>query len=246
MPNTKVLIVEDDPVFAIDIERMLDELGYSMAGPAEHANKALDIVSSNSIDIALVDIQIKGRINGIELAAELVKLGIPVIFLTALADDQAFNAARQASTSGYLVKPVSKYTLQSALEAAMIQSGSPALTSAAFKMMEENKMLSDTFFIKSVDRYVKVRNSEILMVEADGNYSVIYTKEKKFAVKVSLKEMKLRLSRLLFVQVHRSYLVQLTKIESIDATRLEIRIHNRPIPVGKRYKQALMERLNKF
>jgi len=246
MASINVFVIEDDPICAVGIERMLDELGYGFAGQAENAENALEAINKQDVDLALVDIQIKGQVNGIELAASIVSLGIPVIFLTSMEDEQAYNAARQVSTLGYLVKPVSKYTLQSALESALIQSASPVLTSAAFKMMQENNTLSETLFIRSVDRYVKVMAADILFVEADGNYSLIQTKERKFAVKVPLKEMKLRLSSLLFVQIHRSYLVQLTKIQSIDSSNLEIMINEQPIPIGKRFKQQLMERLNKF
>lgn len=246
MTNVKIYLVEDDPIVALDIERMLNEIGYLLVGTSDNANEAIKNIAKMDVDLVLMDINIKGRMNGIEVAKKVVEMEIPVIFLTGLEEPQVFQAAREVSSFGYLVKPVSRFTLQSNIDVALSSASNRIPLANSVSIVEEQKKLNDTFFFKSGDKYIKVRTSDILVVEANGNYSIIYTSKRKFAIKTPLKEMKLKLSSLLFVQVHRSCIVQLTEIESINITDMTISVNNREISIGKSYKAALLQKLNKF
>ena len=246
MPGVKIYLVEDDPITLLDMERMLDEMGYQLAGAAADADTALKEIAQRNIDLVLMDINIKGRLNGIEAAKLVIDMDIPVIFLTGLEERQVFQAARAVSMYGYLVKPVNQLTLQSSIDSVIIQTQKHHVPSRAINTFQEQKYLSETFFFKSADKYIRTPISDILIVQADGNYSIVYTSKRKFAVKSPLKEMKLKLSSLLFVQVHRSYIVQIPKIDSIDAANLTININGMDVPIGKSYRAELMDRLNKF
>ena len=244
MQSIRIFVVEDDPIYILDLERILEECGHAFVGQADNAEDALNKLAREAVDLVLMDINIKGNVNGVELAQSVVEMGLPVIFLTAFEDEQTYQAAREASNHGYLVKPVNKFTLQAVVESAILRYEDSNLAVEVFRLWQENELLSNALFIKSVDKLVKILISDICIVEADGNYSVIYTDNRKFAVKEPLKRIKQRLSARRFIQVHRSYLVQLPLIESISLANSELEIVGRRLPIGARYKNQLLGRLN--
>ncbi|MCB9348897.1 MAG: LytTR family transcriptional regulator, partial [Lewinellaceae bacterium] len=135
---------------------------------------------------------------------------------------------------------------QSAIDSALMHSGDPHLTAEVFRLWQENELLNDTLFVKGVDKLIKLFISDIGLVEAEGNYIIIHTRHNRFAVKMSLRQIKQRLSIRRFIQVHRKYLAQLTHIESINLSNNEVEVGGHKIPIGASYKSQLLERLNKL
>ncbi len=248
MTNIRIFAIEDDPVFLTGLERMIEECGYALAGSAGRPEPLLNRLEQDagSIDLVLMDINIRGSLNGIELAKKVKEYGVPVIFLSGYEDPQTYQAAQEASPFGYLVKPVRKITLQSAIDSAILRFGEPSLAAEAFRLWQENELLNDALFVKVGDRYIKVFISDIHFVEAEGNYIIIHTRENRYAVKMSLKQFKHRLSARRFIQVHRRYLVQLTRIDSVNLSASELETAGRKLSIGASYKSELMDRLNKL
>ncbi|OGC10417.1 two-component system response regulator [candidate division KSB1 bacterium RBG_16_48_16] len=104
--EVKILVVEDENIVAMDIKCMLMKLGYDVLGVVsngEHAVKQAEIMSP---DLILMDIIIKGSIDGIEAACRIrTKFKIPIIFLTAHSDQKTRQRAKMAEPNGYLLKP---------------------------------------------------------------------------------------------------------------------------------------------
>lgn len=111
---TNVLIVEDDPIIALEISHVLRKAGYRVMGPAHTAARAVDLLASKQADFAILDINLGRGQSGIEVA-ELIqrKYKIPYIFLTAFSDTHTLAAAQEQSPFGYLVKPFQPATLLS-------------------------------------------------------------------------------------------------------------------------------------
>ena len=108
MGKTKVIIVEDDSITAFAVQKMLENLGYAVIDTFTSAEDALGSMPSLNPDIILMDITLKGKINGIE-AAEIINKnhGAPVIYLTANTNYDTIHKARETTKSyGYLLKPV--------------------------------------------------------------------------------------------------------------------------------------------
>jgi len=121
---TKVLIVEDEPLIAKEIAFNLQDYGYDIAGVAHSYEKALTILQNREVDIALLDIAIKGTRNGIELGELLkAKYQIPFLFLSSYCDDDTVQEASAAGAEGYIVKPFKKSDLKPAIEIALSNSG---------------------------------------------------------------------------------------------------------------------------
>ncbi|MBI4681695.1 MAG: PAS domain S-box protein [Nitrospirae bacterium] len=120
MGKLKILIVEDNAVIAKDLQWQLEDLGYIVPSIAATGNDAISKVKENKIDLVLMDIILAGEMDGIETADQMrTKHRVPVIYLTAYADDATLKRAKITEPYGYLVKPVSNIEMRSSIEMAI-------------------------------------------------------------------------------------------------------------------------------
>jgi PAS domain S-box-containing protein len=115
-----VLIVEDEAIISLDIKRLLSNSGYKVTAVAATAEQALRLVQTATPDLVLMDIHLKGPVDGIETALEIrQRFRLPVVFVTAHADKTTLQRARQTEPFGYIVKPISALSLTSTIEMAL-------------------------------------------------------------------------------------------------------------------------------
>jgi len=120
MKAPSILIVEDESIIALDIKTVLQSLGYRISGIANSGEKALAILKKNPTDLVLMDIKIKGSMNGIETTKKINTLyKIPVIFLTAFADEETLKKIKEVDIYGFIVKPANRQTVQGTIELAL-------------------------------------------------------------------------------------------------------------------------------
>jgi PAS domain S-box-containing protein len=120
MANTNILIVENESIIAMELEDRLSQLGYTVAGTVASAQAAFKHIEKKRPDIILMDIRIQGAKDGIETAEEVrSRFGIPVIYLTAHADEATMQRAKVTEPFGYLLKPFREQELRAAIEMAL-------------------------------------------------------------------------------------------------------------------------------
>ena len=120
MDSIQILIVEDEALVAMEIERYLLDLGYQVAGIVSTGEKALKSVEAQAPDLILMDIRISGAMDGIETASIVrSRWRCPVVFLTAFLDDSRLEQAKHSMPFGYLLKPVNKRELKVTIEMAL-------------------------------------------------------------------------------------------------------------------------------
>lgn len=125
MPSKNILIVEDELIIADEIAEHIKALGYTVAGKAGRAEKALEILVQKPVDLILMDIRIRGNVDGIDLTCKInEKYSIPVIFLTAYLDEATINRAKETISYGYLLKPFTRETLKVSIEMALARENS--------------------------------------------------------------------------------------------------------------------------
>jgi len=113
----KIGIVEDEGIVALDISGIVRSLGYQTAFIADSGEKTLLIIKDNMPDALLMDIELKGQLNGLQTAIKIKEeMNMPIIFLTAFEDENTLAKIREVSTDGYLVKPFDDELLRKALE----------------------------------------------------------------------------------------------------------------------------------
>ena len=123
MSNEKILIVEDEGIVILHISKALENLGYIVAGVANYGDEAIIKATEIRPDLVLMDIVLKGTVDGIEAADKIrAILNIPVIYLTAHADEGTLQRAKVTEPFGYIVKPFRERDLQIAIEFALYKS----------------------------------------------------------------------------------------------------------------------------
>lgn len=240
----KILIVEDEMIIAAKISMQLTGLGYEVTGILPKGEDALAHIAGNKPDIILLDIHLKGKMDGIETAGQIPqKYNIAVIYLTANSDDASFNRAKSTRPAAFIAKPYKQLDLQRAIELAitrMAEQEMPPETAPATGD-EQSFILSDRIFIRNKDRMTKIMTADILYLEAERNYSRIFTREKEYLLSVTLKTIEEKLSPKVFMRIHRSYLVNILHIDEVAEGYLTI--DQKQLPFGGGTKEQLMQRM---
>lgn len=163
MKKNQIMIVEDESIVAMDIERSLKRLGYEVPLIVSSGEEALENVERILPNLILMDIQLKGKMDGIETAGKIQKLyNIPVIFLTAYADEPTLQKAKEAEPYGYILKPFEEVELRTAIEVVLKKH-------SAFERIQnesaEKLNISEEVFGFFIDI---VRDYAIYMLDNDG------------------------------------------------------------------------------
>jgi DNA-binding NarL/FixJ family response regulator len=118
----KILVVEDDTIIAITIEGRLKQFGYRVVGRASTAKDAISKTVEFEPDLVLMDIHLKGPVDGIEAAETIYGIhNVPVVYLTAFSDENTLERAQKTSPFGYIVKPFSDSTLKTTIRLALLK-----------------------------------------------------------------------------------------------------------------------------
>ncbi|MGP8217662.1 MAG: LytR/AlgR family response regulator transcription factor [Bacteroidia bacterium] len=247
MKKTSVLIVEDEVIIARDLSQTLTKLGYLVVGHCVKGEDAIEMVEEKNPDIILMDIMLKGEMTGIDAAKEIrKKFQIPIVYLTAYSDEDSIGRANTSGPSGYLVKPFKANDLRATIETALYR------FNEEMKLRKENELLyhlvqnkesKDILFVKSSFQLVKVVMKDILYVEALKDYVTLHTISGKYIIRSTMKGIQEKLPPDYFVRVHRSFIVRIDKIISIDHTKVILE-YNKDVPVGGLYKEEFLKRIN--
>jgi DNA-binding LytR/AlgR family response regulator len=248
MPKTNVLVVEDESIVSKDIQHSLKKLGYNVVGAASTGERAFELAQSEKPDIILMDIMLKGDMNGIETASKVKEeLQIPVIYLTAYADESTLEKAKVTEPYGYIIKPFKEVDLHTSIEMALYKFSKEKEVLKArdlFYSIIENKDSKDFIFVKSKSRLVKIKTADIYFVEALKDYVVINTLDSRYTIHSTMKDIVTKLEPENFIRVHRSFIVRLDKISSIEYPNLHLENDKKIIPIGGSFKDDLIKKLN--
>ncbi len=243
MAKIKVLIVEDEPLYAGQLEMLVLELGYLPLAKVSSGDMAIDMVQAAQPDLILMDININGDKDGIETAAIIHQdCTIPVIFITSMQDDATFERAKSTAPYGFIAKPFSAKKLQRTIELA-IGRLRPSEQDSNEAGWTDDLLIKDSFYIKVKNKLEKVVLTDICWIEVVNRDCIMNTFEKPITVRISLTELQSKLPEALFMQVHRSFIVNIKHIDSVDLTNNRIIINDSQIPVSKAHKEEILKKL---
>jgi len=247
MTKINILVVEDESIVAKDIQNSLRKLGYDVPATVSSGEEAVIAAEQHKPDLVLMDIMLKGEISGIEATEEIRKrFDIPVIYLTAYADESTLAKAKITEPYGYIIKPFKEIDLHTSIEMALYKHGKEAQVRKErdlYSSIVFDKSANDCIFVKSNSRLVKVNTPDILYVEALKDYVIIHCVGSKYTVHSTMKDMQKNLMDKDFIRVHRSYIVRIDKITAIDYPNLVIEGDKKLIPIGGSYRDELNSRL---
>jgi len=241
----KILIVEDEMIIGANISLQLTSLGYEVSGIVPRGEEALVHIRQNKPDIVLLDIQLKGNLDGVQTAQLMQKdFDIPIIYLTANSDDANFNRAKATNPQAFISKPFKKLDLKHAIELVINRLQPATETKEPVANADTTFVLDDAIFVRHQEKMVKVNINDILFIEAERNYCRIFAKGKEYLLVMTLKEMDEKLPPQYFLRVHRSFIVNITQIEEIAATNLVI--SKKTIPVNAELPKQILQRVRKL
>jgi len=248
MAKFKILVVEDESIVAKDLQSSLKNMGYSVPAVVSSGEKAIEAAHKFRPNLILMDIMLKGEMSGID-ASKIIKerFDIPVVFLTAYADEDTLEKAKLSVPYGYIIKPFKEKELQTTIEMAINKFTEDAEIKKErdiYQAIVHRKDEPDSIFVRADYRLNKVKFSDIYFVEALKDYVVINTSDNIYTTHTTMKEMIRILPVKDFVRVHRSYIVRLDKIFSIKYPDLVIEGKMKVIPIGGLYRKDLYSRLN--
>ncbi len=243
MDKVKILVVEDEIIIADDICDILSELGYETLEPVINYSEAIEAIEKYKPDLAILDIQLAGSKDGIDLAWKIKEdYQLPYIFLTSNADPATVERAKKVTPPAYLVKPFNKDDLYTSIEMALYNYSSGLEFSKSTNTKNNDIIIKDAFFIKNNHLFHKVKFTDITYVKAEHVYVEIYTNSNnKHLSRGSLTEFSEKLPSNFF-RTHRSYIVNLDYLDAINY--LNVIINGDEVPIGKNYRDELLKRVN--
>jgi DNA-binding LytR/AlgR family response regulator len=225
------LIVDDNTLARMSLRELISQTNLlEFAGECSNGTEAYQFITSRQVDLLFLDIEMPG-ITGIELMKSLpVK---PIIIFTSAKKNYAVDVF-DLNVADYIIKPVTPARLLEAI-------------TKAGKIFETrnatiSKVEKEFIFLKDKKALKKINISDILWIEAMGDYIKIHTPEKWYMAHTSLRILEEKLPHEKFMKIHRSYIVALNKIDSIEDN--VIHINKSMIPLADSCRQQLLEKLN--
>lgn len=239
------MIVEDEMIIGANISLQLSKLGYEVTGIVSRGEEAISHVRQSRPDIVLMDIQLKGALDGIETVNQMHRENnIPVIYLTANADEENFERAKSTNPYAFISKPFKKLDLQHAVDLTMER-----LNRNSGDIQKEETCISpfvqsDSIYVRRNEKMIKILIKDIYYFEADRNYCKIYAKNKECLLVMTLKEINDRLPPEHFLRIHRSFIINLSHVDEVAGTHIVI--GKKAVPLSKTLRKELMDRLQTF
>jgi len=233
----KCLAVDDEPLALDIIEDYVSKIEFlELTAKCTSALNAIQILKNQDIDLMFLDIQMPD-LSGFELLETLGKK--PLVIFTSAYDDYAAQSYNYNAID-YLIKPFSFSRFLKAIDKAH-----EYITYKSFNSKKDkSEQPLDYIFINSEGNIVKVFLDDIFYMKGMNDYIELITKQKRYIIRDNLKDVEKALSSSNFMRVHKSYIVSIPKIDSIESGN--IIIGNDVIPIGRSYKNILLNIINQL
>lgn len=243
MECPKIAIIEDEFIVAEDIRHTLQTHGYQVVGSFDSGEQALQQLAHLEPDLLLIDIRLSGAMSGIQLAEEFGKQRtLPIIYVTANSDDNTFERAKATRPIAFLVKPFNTPTLLATVDLAFYRQGNSNSQNPSEALSDgANSIINNSIFIRTHGKFKKIPLNDLLFIEADGSYLTLVTPTQKFKLTHNLSDFQRRISTNALFRVHRSFIINLEKIDTFDDGYACIGEYN--IPISKSYRSEFLTKL---
>jgi DNA-binding LytR/AlgR family response regulator len=227
MTKLNCIIVDDEPLAREGLEGYVKQSGFlELVAVCDSPMQAMQVLGANEVHLMFLDIQMPGM-TGIDFL-QILK-NPPMVVITTAYPDYALESF-QLDVLDYLMKPVS-FTR-------FLKAATKAREYFELKQKPAAQGQQDYFFIKSDAKYEKVFFDEILFIEGLQNYVTIHTKQNKFITHITMKSVEEYLPSDRFVRVHKSFIVSVPQIDTIEGN--QIRIGQNQVPISRDNKDEIL------
>ncbi len=225
----QVLIVEDEPLMAKDLSFILEDLGIQKISIAMSYDDALESLKSETFDLVLLDINLSSNKGGIDLAHEINdSFHTPFIFITSYFNVSTVSRAKVTNPLAYLLKPFNQHDIRINVEMALYKA--------------DQSQGESTIYLREKAGTIQLELTEIKYLEAQDNYTKIYTFSDQILVSQTLKSILIKLPESDFVRTHKSYAIRVDHITMIKGGYAYV--DQEKIPIGRSYKSEFQERIS--
>ncbi|RUT78523.1 LytR/AlgR family response regulator transcription factor [Ancylomarina longa] len=228
----KCLIIDDEPLAQRVLEKYIDELpGLELKGKCSDAIEAMEVLQEKDVDLIFLDINMP-RLSGINFLKTYKNP--PLVIITTAYTEYALESY-ELNVLDYLKKPFSFERFLLAVQKAEER------LKVSDDPMDKDTEERDFIFVKANKRTVNINLESIHYIEALGDYVKIFIGQKHIVTYQSLKGIERLLPVQKFYRIHKSYIVSLSKIKSIEGNM--VHMENETIPIGNNYKQGFFQRI---
>ncbi|MCB2207669.1 MAG: LytTR family DNA-binding domain-containing protein [Bacteroidetes bacterium] len=230
------IAIDDEPLALNKIREYIKRIGYlNLQSTFDNAVEALEFMKENKVDLIFLDIQME-ELTGIQLLETLqVK---PKVVLTTAYDEYALKGY-ELDVCDYLLKPISFQRFLQACEKVYRQFDPKIQVQEVPQKHSNTANILNYFFVKNGSKTQKINFEDILFVEGMKDYLRIWTKDEKVMTLLSFKKLEEILPLEKFIRIHKSYLISIDKIESIERNR--IKIAGERLPIGNSYRRQFYQ-----
>ena len=233
----KCLIIDDDYLSGLDVKIKAEELGYEIDKIVTDPKELRSYKSFEGIDVIICDIKLGDNLYAHDVLGKFNDLP-PIILFSSYKDEQLFDKCRFLNPYIYLIKPVEKITLNSAIDGALKFRGKQAA--------QDIKITEGKLFLRSRGKLISVDPEKVIYIFAEGNHSYVITKKQKIVIRSSIKSVLETFNYDDLIQIRRGYLVNTNHIKDIhiksDTILLDGDIN---LAIGRKFKKRLMEKLGR-
>jgi two-component system, LytTR family, response regulator LytT len=227
--NLNILIIEDELLIAEMLKEILLELGHKVIAIAQNYAIAIEKLEKHSeINFAFIDINLNADKNGLDIAETINSSfkEIPFVFLTSYSDSKTVQEAVTKKPESYLVKPFTKSDLFIVLEI----------------YLSKKPTLYRSFEIKDGQNNIKINHDAILWIKSENIYLEIKTKSKTYILRNSLDRFLEKINDPNFIKIHRSYIINIKNISSIN--KQFVFINEQKIPISRGHYEKLIRKFS--
>ncbi|MFT6149319.1 MAG: DNA-binding LytR/AlgR family response regulator [Saprospiraceae bacterium] len=234
----RVIIVDDEPLALDVMETYVEKLpSLELVARCENAVQAFDVLSREEVDIMFLDIQMP-QLTGIDFLKSLSNP--PLVIFTTAYPNYAIEGY-ELNVIDYLLKPISFERFMKAVNKALSQLELQNETVATSGNSEE-KEGADFIFVKADKKLIKINYADILYIEGLKDYVIIKMATSRVITLQTMKSLEAKLPANIFKRIHRSYIVNLDKIDAVIGNMVEV--EKKHLPIGKNYREELLNIVN--
>jgi len=232
--SLKVLIIEDDPYYSLELTTLIQTIGYQVATINSDQEASLSAITTHSPDLIIIDITSKGKEQIIELARKQEEKNIQILFITCLSKDDFYGDKKQSElfNENSLRKSITQ-TIHT------IDSTRSNSKHGAF-------LAKEILYFAKKGVYYKVKVADILYIKAKGDYTTIHTSKGVITILLRFKEIEVLLHEHPFIQTHRSYLINQAKILAVDTENNTFLAGDEIIPISRQLKKKVLEKFDNY
>ena len=246
--KVRIVIIEDEFVIAEDIRLRLEDHGYEVLATFDKAESALPYILLENPDLVLVDIQLAGEMDGIGLVTQLQKsMKFPVVYITANSDVATYEKAKATRPNAFLIKPFTSANLLASVDLALFNFSAGQVVEQIEKQNLANSaqpdlLIHQSLFVRMKGSYKKVPSDSILFIEAFGSYVQVQTKDQRFTLTQNLAQFQRKTPLANLVRIHRSFIVNIDKVDSFDESNVFVQDHK--LPISESFRAQFLDRIH--